>query len=360
MNTAVKIAAFGTALAATFGTAYGAGKGLGPLGTDAEPESVARHGAHGEESGGAGGDGGGSHGGKGAGAHGGHGPDGNAEAAGAARPGGLALTERGYALELKTPRVQAGKKEELRFTVRDTEGKKVTAYKKEHDKELHLIVASRDLSTFRHLHPKRSADGTWSTAVNLPRAGGYRLFADFTPDAKEAKGRTLGADLAVAGRYHPESLPVPARTATVDGYEARLDGGLEPGKARELKLKVSKGGKPVTDLQPYLAAYGHLVALRSGDLGYLHVHPNGEPGDGLTRPGPEISFTTTAPSAGAYRLFLDFKHDGKVRTAAFTVHAGGKGDAAAKGDAAEGKGDGGGEEGAGGHEDVGGAGAHRH
>lgn len=101
----------------------------------------------------------------------------------------------------------------------------------------------------------------------------------------------------MAGRYHPESLPVPARTATVDGYEARLDGGLEPGKARELKLKVSKGGKPVTDLQPYLAAYGHLVALRSGDLGYLHVHPNGEPGDGRTRPGPEISFTTTAPSA---------------------------------------------------------------
>jgi len=81
----------------------------------------------------------------------------------------------------------------------------------------------------------------------------------------------------------------------------------------------------VRDLQPYLGAYGHLVALRSGDLAYLHVHPGGEPGDGKTRPGPDISFTATAPSEGAYRLFLDFKHEGKVRTAAFTVRAQGTG-----------------------------------
>ncbi len=78
----------------------------------------------------------------------------------------------------------------------------------------------------------------------------------------------------------------------------------------------------MTNLQPYLGAYGHLVALRSGDLAYLHVHPNGEPGDGATKPGPEISFTATAPSSGTYRLFLDFKHEGEVHTAAFTVRAG--------------------------------------
>lgn len=94
-----------------------------------------------------------------------------------------------------------------------------------------------------------------------------------------------------------------------------MDGDLKAGAASELTLSVSKDGKPVTDLEPYLGAYGHLVALRSGDLAYLHVHPH----DG--RPGPEVSFTATAPSTGTYRLFLDFKHDGEVRTAAFTVHA---------------------------------------
>lgn len=110
---------------------------------------------------------------------------------------------------------------------------------------------------------------------------------------------------------------------TVDGYEVTLDGALRPGAGSELKLEVEKDGEPVTDLQPHLGAYGHLVALRAGDLAYLHVHPNGEPGDGRTESGPEVSFTATAPSKGAYRLFLDFRHEGKVRTAAFTVHAGG-------------------------------------
>ena len=85
---------------------------------------------------------------------------------------------------------------------------------------------------------------------------------------------------------------------------------------------VTKDGVPVTDLQPYLAAYGHLVALRAGDLAYLHVHPAGAPGDGVTPAGPGITFYATAPSAGDYRLFLDFRHAGVVRTAEFTVHAG--------------------------------------
>ena len=92
-----------------------------------------------------------------------------------------------------------------------------------------------------------------------------------------------------------------------------------PGRASPVTLTVSKDGQPVTDLQPYLAAYGHLVALREGDLAYLHVHPDGAPGDGVTPAGPQIEFVAEVPSAGSYRLFLDFQHDGVVRTAEFTV-----------------------------------------
>jgi hypothetical protein len=84
-------------------------------------------------------------------------------------------------------------------------------------------------------------------------------------------------------------------------------------------LTVNRDGVPVTDLQPYLAAYGHLVALREGDLAYLHVHPDGSPGDGVTPAGPQIEFVAEVPTAGGYRLFLDFQHGGVVRTAEFTV-----------------------------------------
>ncbi|MFE5813916.1 hypothetical protein ACFQ6S_10990 [Streptomyces sp. NPDC056479] len=306
MNAGLRITAFAAALAATFGTAYGVGRGIDPVVEDPAP---ARHDSHGETSAKpAEGDG-----------HGGH------ETTPA---GGLQISEGGYALDLTTSSVAAGARADLSFVIRDSAGRAVTAFRREHEKELHLIVASRDLVTYRHLHPTRATDGTWSIPVELPRAGGYRVFADFTPAKKGAENLTLGADLAASGTYEPRKLPAPNTTAKANGYEVRLDGALSPGKAGELKLKVSRNGRPVTNLQPYLGAYGHLVALRSGDLAYLHVHPNGEPGDGTTNPGPGVSFTATAPSSGTYRLFLDFKHEGEVRTAEFTVRAGATNEAA--------------------------------
>lgn len=300
MNTAVKITAFAATLAASFGAAYGVGGAVGPIAGTPEPAAHAVH-ATGASPGPGGG-------------HSGH--------ADTPAVGGLQISEGGYSLDLKTPRLDAGRQSDLRFAIRDEAGRQVAAYQREHDKELHLILASRDLATYRHLHPTRATDGTWSIPVSLPAAGDYRVFADFTPAGKDAKNLTLGADLAASGPYQASELPWPSRTADVDGYTVTLDGDLRPGTPGELKLNVSKGGRPVTDLQPYLSAYGHLVALRSGDLAYLHVHPNGEPEDGTTKPGPEISFTATAPSPGAYRLFLDFQHNGTVRTAAFTIQAG--------------------------------------
>lgn len=310
MNTGLKITAYAAALAATFGTAYGVGSGTAPLSAGTERAGHAEH-----ETGDVPGSGGRQQA--------GHVP---------AAAGGLQVSEGGYTLDLRTPRVEAGRRGEIRFGILDRAGRPVTAYRKEHGKELHLILASRDLVTYRHLHPARAADGTWSTAVKLPEAGDYRVFADFAPAAGTARGVTLGADLAAAGAYEPDGLPEPSREVRTDGYTVALDGEPRAGSAEELSFEVSRDGKAVTDLQPYLGAYGHLVALRAGDLAYLHVHPNGEPGDDSTEPGPGVSFTATAPSPGTYRLFLDFKHDGKVRTAAFTVTAGGAGDAGSDGD----------------------------
>jgi hypothetical protein len=111
------------------------------------------------------------------------------------------------------------------------------------------------------------------------------------------------------------------RTATVDGYTVELTGDLVAGEHSMMKLRVTRDGRPVTDLQPYLGAYGHLVALRGGDLAYLHVHPDGEPGDGKTESGPAVEFGAEVPSGGTYHLYLDFKHDGRVRTAQFQLDA---------------------------------------
>ncbi|GAA2340328.1 hypothetical protein [Dactylosporangium salmoneum] len=240
---------------------------------------------------------------------------------GAGVPGGLQVTEDGYRLQPLTTTLSTTGAVPFRFRILGPDAAPVTGYAVSHDKELHLIVVRRDLSGFQHLHPRRDPDGTWSVPLAVATAGQYRVFADFQP-AGHGRGLTLGVDVPAPGDYRPVALPAPQRTATVDGYTIALDGVLTPGTASKLTLTVTRAGAAVTDLQPYLGAYGHLVALRDGDLAYLHVHPDGAPGDGHTAAGPQITFFAEVPSAGAYRLFLDFQHGGTVRTAEFTAVAG--------------------------------------
>ncbi|SDK04690.1 hypothetical protein [Streptomyces indicus] len=235
---------------------------------------------------------------------------------GGGQPGGLSVSQDGYTLELDTTVFEAGV-QSVGFRVVGPDGQPVTAYKAEHEKELHFIAVRRDTAGFQHVHPVRDGKGTWSVELDLT-PGDWRFFADVHPVGHDGT-MTLGIDAAVAGAYEPQPLPEATGSARTGAYTVTLDGALRAGQASELTLTVSRDGRPVTDLEPYLAAYGHLVALRVGDLGYLHVHPEGEPGDGVTAPGPEISFMAVAPTAGTYRLFLDFQHEGVVRTAEFTV-----------------------------------------
>ncbi|MFC0864333.1 hypothetical protein ACFHYQ_18735 [Sphaerimonospora cavernae] len=235
-------------------------------------------------------------------------------------PGGLQVSQNGYTLVPETTVLTPGEPVDFRFTVTGPDGSPLTAYQVQHEKKLHLIVVSRDLGEFRHLHPAEAGDGIWSVKLTLPRPGAYRAFADFAPEG--AAGLTLGVDLFAPGDQTPRALPEPSRTATVDGYTVTMTGTLASGEAGTLDFEVSRDGRPVTDLQPYLGAFGHLVALRAGDLAYLHVHPEGTaPAAGDDAAASRVAFHAKAPSPGGYRLFLDFKHEGTVHTAAFTVHA---------------------------------------
>jgi hypothetical protein len=291
VNAPVKLGVFALGLAVIFSSALGIGNAVGATGPAPADNG---HGAHATPS--------------------------PARQAREPVPGGLQVSQDGYTLTPETTTLTPGERAAFRFTVTGPDGRPVTDYQIAHDKKLHFIVVNRDLGDFQHLHPTETGGGVWSVPLSVPEAGTYRAFADFTPEGHE--GLTLGTDLYAAGDYTPHALPATGRTAGVDGYTVELDGVLTPGSSSRLTLKVSKDGTPVTDLEPYLGAYGHLVALRAGDLAYLHVHPDGTPGDGKTPPGPAITFYAEAPSRGDYRLFLDFQHEGTVHTAAFTLRAG--------------------------------------
>jgi len=286
MSSSRVLVGFAAVVAGVFGVSLLVGRAVGPL---ADPPTSHATGAH-----------------AGAGTH-----TGTASTT-AELPGGLMSAQDGYTLTLGRTTLPAGSAVPVSLTITGPDGSPVTAFDVVHGKALHLIAVRRDVSGFQHVHPSLSR-GVWSTTLDLT-PGVWRVFADMTPTGAEAL--KLGTDLMVPGQFQPVLPPEDSRTDLVAGYTVTLDGDLEPGTESAVAARVSKDGEPVTDLQPYLGAAGHLVALRDGDLAYLHVHP-----EGGTTAGPGIPFRVEVPSAARYHLFLSFRHDGVVRTASFTLPA---------------------------------------
>jgi len=259
----VKLAGFAVVLAAVFGVAVAAGSTVGPD----------RHGTSGKS-------------------------DGMAMGGHEADPiRGLAASEDGLTLELGQTQLTRNRPTELRFSVNGKSGP-ISDYEVTHEQRMHLILVRRDGKGFQHLHP-RFDHGTWRTTVTLPDPGAYRVYADF---ARQGEPHTLAADLTVDGDATYQPFPRPSTSATTDGYQVDLkpDGGT-------LNFEITKDGRKVAT-EPYLGAGGHLVALREGDLAFLHVHPDGD--------GP--SFEADLDPASHYHLYLQFKHAGVVHTAEFT------------------------------------------
>ena len=284
MSVPARILAFVAGLALVFGVGLSIGRAAGP---DVTPVS-----GHGE-------DGASGHGEDAGHDEGGHGDD-HAEASREDGHGGVVL-------ELDRPRVTAGAGRSLAFHLLDEDGAAITSYDLKHERDLHLIVVGVPaLRDYQHLHPRLGDDGRWVTRADLA-PGRYRVYADGSTGGEEFVAE---ATLRVRGERTGSRRVPPARTVDrVGPYAVSLD----PGHDDTVTLRVSKDGRPVTDLQPYLGASGHLVVIRRGSLDYLHAHPEDGP------PGPEVSFGVEFDRPGVHRLFFDFQHDGVVRTAAFTL-----------------------------------------
>lgn len=262
MSVPIRLSAFLAGLGLVFGLSFAVGEAIGP---DVEPES--------------------------------HDMDAHAE-------------ETAYALQLGERQVRAGNDRTITFRVLDAHRRPVTVYDERHERDLHLIVVATDnLRDYQHVHPKLGRNGSWSVDLDLA-PGGYRVYADTQPVGAEPmvlEGRLR----ANGGPVVREPLPAPSVTARVGRYDVTLAG--QDGRTM---FSVSLHGTPVTDLQPYLGAYGHLVVIRADDLAYLHAHPQDGPA------GPDVAFDVEYDGAGSHALYLDFKHRGVVRTAMFTVEAG--------------------------------------
>lgn len=283
MSPIARVASFAVILGVVFGVAFALGSAVDPADTEAGS-------AHGDR------------------AH--SGAAGHVDHVADEAAAGLAVAEGGYALRLSPTRMQPGEAGELSFRIEDAEGAAVRRFDELHEREMHLIVVRRDGTGFQHLHPGLGADGTWRVGLTLPAAGVYRVFADFSVAGEQ---RTLATDLFAPGRFRPRPFPASAAVDRIGLYEVRLRSGAPVAATpSELRFAISERGRPA-EPERYLGARGHLVALREGDLAFLHVHPEAGSAPSV------VAYSAGFPTAGRYRLFLQFKHGGRVWTAPFTV-----------------------------------------
>jgi hypothetical protein len=209
-------------------------------------------------------------------------------------PAGLAVEQDGYRLVHERETFAAGRLTNYVFRILRPDGSLLRDYDVEHERRLHLIVVGREADApFLHLHPRQRADGAWTVPLELPAAGSYRVFADFTTGGER---RTLAIDLAA-------TAGPPAAAFWDSSYLVEL---RRQGDRFVFGVRDDSG--PV-ETRSYLGAGGHLVVLREGDLAYIHAHAEED----------ELAFDVPFPGDGRYRFYLQFKVGDTVETARFEV-----------------------------------------
>lgn len=132
-----------------------------------------------------------------------------------------------------------------------------------------------------------------------------------------------------------QHLPAPIARASGDGYGVRLRApGLRAGRESELSFRVIREGRVEPALEPYLGAKGtssRLAGVTSPTSTSTRrrehrrltaptvVRARMPISDGRKAGAGDIRFAATFPTAGRYRLFLQFRAAGRVRTVDYTL-----------------------------------------
>lgn len=211
---------------------------------------------------------------------------------------------------------------EVAFTVTGSDGAPVTRFDTPSDGSgvMDVAVLRRDVAGYQRLRATQGPDGVWRAPVRFPGQGVWRLYAGFTPTG--GPHLDLGADLHVPGTYGAFTFPAENRAGLCGGsdQQVRLDGALVPGGESRLFATVGRDGTPVTDLEPVDGgAFGRMTAVRQGDLARFPVRPEITGAAATDRSGPGVAFAVAVPAPGSYRLFLDYRSGGVLRSCEFTL-----------------------------------------
>jgi hypothetical protein len=237
--------------------------------------------------------------------------------------------EKPYLLTVKTnpSRVQAGKPVRLTLQMRHRKEKKVVAdYEVVHEMKMHLLVVSKDLRTFDHVHPELGSNGEFTMNYTFPHGGDWLLYADATPAG--AGTQIISSPLKVQGAApgQPYKLQAPkSLTGTFSGLQiaVKTPAPLQARRDIELRFNVRDAqGQPVNEFQPWLGATGHLVLISQDGETFVHSHPLDDPKTEADEsrgaaPNGDITFLARFPKPGLYKGWLQTQREGKIITSDF-------------------------------------------
>ena len=201
-----------------------------------------------------------------------------------------------------------------------------------HSVFMHLIATRADLATFAHVHPEPTgAAGELAVEMTFPTPGRYIVNTEFRRNGQMADihDRQL---VTIAGPAPARQPVTPGpRSITVDGVRVELHGRAQVGTTSDLTFSLTNArtGQPLRNLQPYLAAAGHVVIMRADGQTFAHEHADVRDSSGApvfalpgTTFGPGLPVHVHFDTAGTYRLWGQFRlGSGQVITAPFTVEA---------------------------------------
>ena len=203
---------------------------------------------------------------------------------------------------------------EFRILHPDT-GRPITRFEVIHEKLFHLFLVSQDLEYFAHVHPEQARAGWFRLRTRLPKAGTYRLLADFDPSGgtPQLAARTFSTSGYVASLESGIAHPAPD-LAPKQGENLKVELTIDPaepvaGKKTMLFFRVS----PAEGLEPYLGAWAHMLAVSDDLIDTIHTHPF------LADGGPSLQFNIFFPRPAMYRVWIQLQRNRVVNTVSFTI-----------------------------------------
>lgn len=184
-----------------------------------------------------------------------------------------------------------------------------------HEKVLHTLVYDSALKEFQHVHPE--FDGKyWKVKLNFSVDGSYWIWAQ---GELKGDGYEFSAfnNISVSGGQASNPLPPvlgDIRYGILGNSKVTLSKNkLQAGKMAMLDVTFTRTDGSQPQIEPYLGAFAHIVAVASDGDSLLHVHPmNGsKPNQGMIH--------ATFPREGDYRLWIQFIDGGSLKTIPLSV-----------------------------------------